>query len=234
MTKEYRARDGQIRDSVFKGNLKRAKKLIKHDMGGSARMDYRIGKSHPHDTIDYEGKYPGVAYNARGNRDEELALACLSSKDWGSVSKEEGEIRLKSAKIYHQLMEALRKPSNDLVVTEAALKNVASKYDLFTYGFHSPSAEDIRYVNKKVDSHLISEAYKAVKNKVEKTRRHSGLDSSLSSVLAIAGILGGLFFLSPNMTGNAIANVSQNSGNILGAVLLVVGLIAGFFSVKKR
>ena len=51
---------------------------------------------------------------------------------------------------------------------------------------------------------------------------------------AILGILGGIFFLSSNITGNAIANVSQSSGNILGAVLLVVGLVAGFFWVKKK
>jgi hypothetical protein len=55
-----------------------------------------------------------------------------------------------------------------------------------------------------------------------------------SAVLSIVGILGGIFFLSSNITGNAIANVSPSSGNILGAVLLVVGLVAGFFWVKKK
>ncbi len=75
-------------------------------------------------------------------------------------------------------------------------------------------------------------------------RRHTGLkiddlpgdigSRGLEKTLAIAGVLSGLFFLSSNITGNAIANVSQSSGNILGAVLLVVGLVAGFFWVKRK
>jgi len=54
------------------------------------------------------------------------------------------------------------------------------------------------------------------------------------AVIATLGLLGAIFFLSSNITGNAIANVSQSSGNILGAILLVVGLVAGFFWVKKK
>jgi hypothetical protein len=61
-----------------------------------------------------------------------------------------------------------------------------------------------------------------------------GLGKAVTSVIVIAGVLGGIFFLSTNITGNAIANVSQNSSNVLGAVLLVVGLVAGFFWVKKK
>jgi len=70
----------------------------------------------------------------------------------------------------------------------------------------------------------------------KKVRGDASMDltSRLSSAAAVIGVLGGLFFLSPNITGNAIANVSQSSGNILGAVLLVVGLVAGFFWVKKK
>jgi len=64
-------------------------------------------------------------------------------------------------------------------------------------------------------------------------KKDGGLEK-VTAAVAIAGILGGLFFLSPNMTGNAIANISQSSGNILGAVLLVVGLVAGFFWVTKK
>jgi len=58
--------------------------------------------------------------------------------------------------------------------------------------------------------------------------------TSTTATASIIGIVGGLFFLSSNITGNAIANVSQSSGNILGTVLLVVGLVAGFFWVKKK
>jgi CheY-like chemotaxis protein len=64
--------------------------------------------------------------------------------------------------------------------------------------------------------------------------KNTGLGKNLTPVIATIGILSGIFFLSTNITGNAIANVSQNSGNIWGAVLLVVGLVAGFFWVKKK
>jgi hypothetical protein len=65
-------------------------------------------------------------------------------------------------------------------------------------------------------------------------RRESGKLEKVTIAASIIGTIGGLFLLSSNITGNAIANVSQSSGNILGAVLLVVGLVAGFFWVKKK
>ena len=56
----------------------------------------------------------------------------------------------------------------------------------------------------------------------------------LEGTFAIAGVLGGLFFLSPNLTGNAIANVNIQNSSILGASLLIVGLVAGFFLLKSK
>lgn len=55
-----------------------------------------------------------------------------------------------------------------------------------------------------------------------------------AAAASIVGILGGLFFLSSNITGNAVANVSPSSSNIFGAVLLVVGLVAGFFWISNK
>jgi len=51
---------------------------------------------------------------------------------------------------------------------------------------------------------------------------------------SIVGILGGIFFLSSNITGNAIANMTTKTTSFLGAGLLIVGLVAGFFWVKSR
>ncbi len=52
---------------------------------------------------------------------------------------------------------------------------------------------------------------------------------------AIIGLIGGLFFLSTNMTGNVIG-LNQSTGNILGAVLLCVGLVGSlfWFRIRKR
>jgi len=54
----------------------------------------------------------------------------------------------------------------------------------------------------------------------------------ISPLGAILGIVGGIFFLSSNITGNAIG--SQTISNWVGATFLIVGLIAGFFWVKNR
>ncbi len=64
--------------------------------------------------------------------------------------------------------------------------------------------------------------------------KKKSLEQKVSSVVAIAGIVSSLFFISSNVTGNAIANISFQNSSFLGAGLLVVGLVAGFFWVKSR
>ena len=54
----------------------------------------------------------------------------------------------------------------------------------------------------------------------------------LHAGFAMIGLISGLFFLSSNITGNAIG--SQAISNWIGAVLLVVGLVAGFFWMRTR
>ncbi len=68
----------------------------------------------------------------------------------------------------------------------------------------------------------------------KRKKRNPGLEHKTLGVFIIAGILGGLFFLSPNFTGNVIGNLNQASSNWLGVVLLVAGLVAGFFWLKGR
>jgi hypothetical protein len=47
-------------------------------------------------------------------------------------------------------------------------------------------------------------------------------------------VLGGLFCLSPNLTGNVIGNSSLSSSNVLGIALLLVGIVGAFIIVRKR
>jgi tetratricopeptide (TPR) repeat protein len=60
------------------------------------------------------------------------------------------------------------------------------------------------------------------------------LTSKLTPVIATLGLLSGLFFLSSNITGNTIADVSIKTSSFLGSGLLIVGLVVGFFWIKKR
>ena len=60
-------------------------------------------------------------------------------------------------------------------------------------------------------------------------------DKATSATLtAIVGIIGGFFFLSSNLTGNAISNLTQSTSNINGAVLFCIGLTASFFWLRKN
>jgi len=99
------------------------------------------------------------------------------------------------------------------------------------------SVEELRGVSNylsRADCHL-TEKVKAMVDGLGNGRpSRSGLVGKATVTASIVRILGGIFFLSTNITGNAIANVSQSSGNILGVVLLVVGLVAGFFWVTGK
>ncbi|GEM_PF-3254890 len=70
----------------------------------------------------------------------------------------------------------------------------------------------------------------------EKAKREKGKDlgDKLTSIIAIAGLGGSIFFLSNNITGNAIANLTTKTTSFLGAGLLIVGLVAGFFWINKK
>jgi len=71
--------------------------------------------------------------------------------------------------------------------------------------------------------------------KRKRTRKKpEGLETTAAAATAIIGLIGGLFFLSSNLTGNVIGNLTNSTSNMIGVVLLVVGFIAGFYWISKR
>lgn len=66
-----------------------------------------------------------------------------------------------------------------------------------------------------------------------KMRKRRGVEESLA-VIGVAGFILALFFLSTNLTGKVIGNLSTNNSTIIGIGLLVIGLVAGFFYLKNR
>ena len=60
------------------------------------------------------------------------------------------------------------------------------------------------------------------------------LESSVAKVASIIGVIGGIIFLSPNLTGNVIAEINANSSSLLGAILLGIGLVGTVFWIKKK
>jgi len=95
----------------------------------------------------------------------------------------------------------------------------------------------INEIGKRSDRDKYTKKYSGVtiRKYEEQTRSNSDLSSRVSSFFVIAGVLGGLFFLSPNLTGNAIAEISKTSTNWIGISFLFIGLIsAGFYFTRAR
>lgn len=65
-------------------------------------------------------------------------------------------------------------------------------------------------------------------------RESRGLEGKTAAATAIIGLIGGLFFLSSNLTGNVIGSLNQTSSNVLGAVFFLVGIVGAFFYFKRR
>ena len=91
--------------------------------------------------------------------------------------------------------------------------------------------KNIDWLEREQDIHR---AYTA--HSYSKRRRGDKKKSRLeqTAVTAIIGIAGGIFFLSSNITGNAIGSMSNSTSSIIGVVLLVAGLVVGFFCFKGR
>ena len=65
---------------------------------------------------------------------------------------------------------------------------------------------------------------------------YHGLEGKTAAVavISILGILSGIFFLSPNLTGNAIGNMTNSTTNIIGVVLFAIGIVGAFFWFRNR
>lgn len=64
--------------------------------------------------------------------------------------------------------------------------------------------------------------------------KENKLEDKVTGIISLAGFGLSLIFLSLNITGNVVANLTQNSSNWIGGILFVVGIIAGFFWLRKR
>ncbi|MEK6894606.1 MAG: hypothetical protein AABX10_04035 [Nanoarchaeota archaeon] len=68
-----------------------------------------------------------------------------------------------------------------------------------------------------------------LEERVSKEKRRRIVPPWMVSIL----IIGGLFFISPNITGNAISNMSQGNSNMIGAILIILGLMSAYFWTKS-
>lgn len=60
------------------------------------------------------------------------------------------------------------------------------------------------------------------------------LEKKVSETTAIIGLSGSILFLSSNLTGNVISNLSLKTSNIIGVVLFLVGIAGGFLYFRRK
>jgi len=68
---------------------------------------------------------------------------------------------------------------------------------------------------------------------MERKEKHSGLGKHLVIVM-VGFLIGGLIFSSSILTGNAILGLKNSTSNFLGAILIILAIVIGFFLIKKK
>ncbi len=62
--------------------------------------------------------------------------------------------------------------------------------------------------------------------------KKTGLEKSLA-VISLGAVVAGLFFLSPNLTGNVIGSMTKTNSNFLGVGLFMLGIVGTFVFKRK-
>ncbi|MBS3083634.1 DUF308 domain-containing protein [Candidatus Pacearchaeota archaeon] len=90
------------------------------------------------------------------------------------------------------------------------------------------------YSNSMIYHSLVDGLEKVRQMKTERKKKHASiLEGKLSGAIAIIGLIGGLFFMSPKITGNVIG-LSKTSSNLTGILLFILGLAGLFIYIKRR
>jgi len=89
----------------------------------------------------------------------------------------------------------------------------------------------------KMDKTALSRIINYAQRKKMKADKRKGIEDLTINptflIATIAGIATGIFFLSPNITGNVIGNLTNTTSSIIGALLFLGGLTAAFFLFKR-
>jgi hypothetical protein len=97
-----------------------------------------------------------------------------------------------------------------------------------------PEIEFHKYLNLKyARPEKSSEGLEKARNELG---GHENLEQRTKILPVISGgsLIIGLLFLSPTITGNVIGISRNITSNLVGSILIVIGLIAGFFWFKKK
>jgi hypothetical protein len=256
---KYDSRDSQINEAVSGGDLDRAQKLVRRGKSqeyksSQARIEkeqekkehtslyevgnYTGGRNYAGERLKYHVPKRGFSFSDRREGDYEMA------KQWnhdGDVAYGAGEMlergthwqaSSEAQDAYWQVMfsydQASRyfekagkfgKAIKSLQKLKKAVMEKGSEYDKSPEKF------------EEIDSNI--SRLEGLESKLRNIRERR-LTGKVLPAMASVALLSGIFFLSSNITGNAIVDLTTKTTSFLGAGLLIIGLIAGFFWLKAK
>jgi hypothetical protein len=148
-------------------------------------------------------------------------MAGINYRKVAEAAEEKGKLK-KAADFYvqagdrkkaYELYEKVLSKTNDKFVIE----DIASRLTRLNL-----SKSDLKYFQQQ----LIPQAKK------RSLERHVGYSSF--AILSILSLLGALFFVSVNLTGNAIGAINENNSNWIGFCFFACGLILALVHFKRK
>lgn len=70
--------------------------------------------------------------------------------------------------------------------------------------------------------------------KVSERNDKKGLLYKIAEATTVVGVVGGIFFFLPNLTGNVIGSLNQKSSNWIAIILFIIGLIGAFIYFRRK
>lgn len=117
-------------------------------------------------------------------------------------------------------IKAIRK--NNPLIASQGLKKISKN---FNFKYKMIPCEGYK-INDSKTAFVESNNHLDLEEKVNKT--------AISSTIAITALILSLFFLSPTLTGNAVANLTTKTSSIIGAGLFIIGIVGSYFWFKKK
>jgi len=101
--------------------------------------------------------------------------------------------------------------------------------------FENKSSQALeQYAKKGLKKGIYDENYSENIDNFIRCSSKKNLTRKFAALITLVSAVGCLLFLSPNLTGNAIGNLSSNYSNIIGGVLFLVVIVGAFFSIKNK
>jgi len=170
-------------------------------------------------------RYEGTIHNNEGYQGSAREHR-IKEKLWKAKNFEKKKQFYNAADNY---VEAARLAAENDPRNAAKYATMAEKnYD--KYGLSRSDIHGSEKIYSAKDARKLAQAlrHEAAKRKVR------GIESHVTAAVFLIIGAAGIFFLSPNLTGNVIGNNSINNSNLIGAILFFIGLIGLLFTFKRN